>query len=334
MSGYTHTHDMAIALTLPHLRTLEERTAFLADHTAMAAINTYGRAAVTDIFRKLAGLFRDPAFVAGSKVGIEQSIISLGMDPALAAKAKEAIDVIHNAATNMPGEVGDQGAPDRPMPNWKVGHAREPEFMYASDESIAATPDGALVLVKKHTLLSAGPVTPDMDEVTMRVVHRPWASDSVGLKFPAAARLLAVIPTAEGHKLSLDTEVPTSFSPGSYLRLKAEALMALSDDAINGVYHLDETVPLGLSILRVDETGQIQAVVTASYRPYRPAVSETTSSTAAPQVEGEPAAATTAESTAAQAESVADPAPPVSGVRKRRTKVDGATPKKPRSRRV
>lgn len=331
MSAHAHAHDLAIALTLPHLHSPEERTAFLADHAALAAINTYGRDTVLAIGRRFAGFFRDPLFVEGVKIGLGQSVSKLGLGNDVAEKAKEIIDAIHGAATSLSGD--SDGAPfaDRPMPSWtRAMPSRGPEFVsVAHEESVAMMPDGALVLVMKHDLLSVGTVTPDVDAITMRVVKRPEARDfdgvliASGLGRGRGARLLAVVPTKEGHKIPLDTMVPTLFSPGAYHGLNIESLMSLPDDVIGKKYALDESSGLNLSVIRVDETGQIQALITAIYRPVETeGAAATAPEPAAPQTEGAAAAAP-------------EPAaPPVSGVRKRRTKVDGAAPKKPRTRRM
>lgn len=265
MSNSSNTQNLALALTLPHILAPKRRVEYLAEQTVLAALDAYGPAMSRRFLRDAADIASSPLFLdAVRAAALARGIPAEALDTVLG--------VLRTGASSASSIFGDDGPatdpprPPAPPPGYPHAFLRK-DFVRTGERSVAVMPDGALVLVQKHALLSRDPVTPDVDGITMRVVMRPEAHDFGVLMHSGTARLLAIVPTVEGGKIPLDTDVPITFSPGSHHGLGAESLMSLPDDALNTMYTLDQSNALSLSVIRVDETGEIQALVTALYRP-------------------------------------------------------------------
>lgn len=317
MSNSATTQNLALALTLPHILAPKRRVEYLAEQTVLAALDAYGPAMSRRFLRDAADIASSPLFLdAVRAAAIARGIPTEALDTVLG--------VLRTGASSASSIFGDDGPatdpPRPPVPPPPPGYPHaflRKDFVRTGERSVAVMPDGALVLVQKHALLSRDPVTPDVDGITMRVVMRPEAHDFGVLMHSGTARLLAIVPTVEGDKIPLDAEVPITFSPGSYHGLGAESLMSLPDDALNTMYALDQSNALSLSVIRVDKTGEIQALVTAIYRPV---VLKTPSDTA-PEGTSAPDAVNAPEGQSAPESAAADPAPAakVRRARKRRS---------------
>lgn len=269
MSNSSTTQNLALALTLPHIHAPKRRVEYLAEQAVIAALDAYG----PEMSRRF---LRDAVEIASSPL-FTDAVRAAALARGIPAEALDAVlGVFRTGARNASSVLGgddpatDPSRPSVPVPQPPLGYAQafpRKEFLRSGDRSVAVMPDGTLVLVQKHDLIPRDHVTPDVDGITMRVVMRPGAHDLGVLMYPGTARLLAIVPTVEGDKIPLDTEMPITFSPGSSHGLGAESLMSLPDDALNTMYALDQSNALSLSVIRVDGTGEIQALVTALYRP-------------------------------------------------------------------
>lgn len=310
MSNSATTQNLALALTLPHILAPKRRVEYLAEQTILAALDAYGPAMSRRFLRDAVDIVSSPVFVdAVRAAALARGIPAEALDTVLG--------VLRTGASSASSAFGDDGPatdlPRPPAPPPGYPHV----FLRTGERSVAVMPDGALVLVQKHALLSRDPVTPDVDGITMRVVMRPEAHDFGVLMHSGTARLLAIVPTVEGGKIPLDTDVPITFSPGSHHGLGAESLMSLPDDALDTMYTLDQSNALSLSVIRVDETGEIQALVTALYRP----IVLKTPGDAAPEGTPAPAAENAPESQSAPESAAADPAPAAKVRRARKRRV-------------
>lgn len=274
-------HDLALALTLPHLG-MEERVAFLADHAAVAAINAYGPKVARRFVREAAGVISSPTVVE-----MMRSMLAARGIPG------NALDIVFDVLREGASSVGGDDGPvtDPPMPPASYTRASfQRQFMRLGDDGVVVLSDGALVLTQKLSLLSPDEVTPVVEGMTHRTIE--CRSSAIGglIGDRRVVRLMAIVPTKEGHKIPLDTEVLTRFVPGRCHGLDIESLLTLSDDALNTEFVLDEKSALNVAIARDDQTREIQAIITAVYRPANAAAPEGDAATppAAAEAQGAP----------------------------------------------
>lgn len=252
----TSARNLVITLALPHLSCEEDRVDFLAEQAILGALCLHGPVVARRAIRRTAKMLRDPVVIeslAALAAGLSVS------HPPLVGLA----EVLHRAAVDLQqdAEPADAAPPAPPRPSIRTPDEYDRRF--TSVTNIHATPrvGGTLRVTQKHVLFTSLPVTILPEKIVRKVVDgRPRFSGPI-------VRMLAVIPTQEGHDLTLDAEIPAGFIPAQSLVLHPENILALPEAVLNTEFVLADRHDLDLAFGREPETGYLTATVSATYRP-------------------------------------------------------------------
>lgn len=252
----TSARNLVITLALPHLSCEEDRVDFLAEQAILGALCLHGPVVARRAIRRTAKMLRDPNVIealAALAAGLSVS------HPPLVGLA----EVLRRAAVDLQqdAEPADAAPPAPPRPSIRTPDEYDRRF--TSVTNIHATPrvGGTLRVTQKHILFTSLPVTILPEKIVRKVVDgRPRFSGPI-------IRMLAVIPTQEGHDLALDAEIPAGFIPAQSLVLTPDNILALPEAVLNTEFVLADRHDLDLAFGREPETGYLTATVSATYRP-------------------------------------------------------------------
>jgi hypothetical protein len=265
MSTSSTTQNLALALTLPHIHSPKRRVEYLAEQTVIAMFDTYGPEVARRFVREAAGMLTSPTTI--------ETMRSILVARGIPADALDGVfGVLRKGASSLDDDDNDGPATDPPASYTRASFQRQ--FMRSGDDGVVVLSDGALVLTQKLSLLSPDEVTPVVEGITHRTIE--CRSSAIGglIGDRRVVRLMAIVPTKEGHNIPLDTEVVTRFVPVQCHGLDIEGLLTLSDDALNTEFVLDEKSALNVAITRDEKSREIQAIITQVYRPANAAAPE------------------------------------------------------------
>lgn len=238
-----HHRDLAVSLTLPHLRGKQERLKFMAEMTLLAAVDAHGKQVVRGLVRRTLSMTQTPEFdsalrmVAEAHRGPSESTdFGISVIQSVSRFAWEAIQRAEGAsasATSPPAFVMGE----------KIGAE-----IVGGDLHVTAT--GALPE-------SAGLTIVPGKNVPHRIIVDPTLGEM--------ARVVANVPTEEGIGATLDTSLPRSIIPGKDPMVAPASLIALPAEMLRAKFVLDPDT------FRVAFKGQADGSATvtilAIYRP-------------------------------------------------------------------